>query len=548
MTSSNDSARPGQGHLVEDIAPDFFGCNKVAINSNDCTINRSPGNHDIPIGSLKFDIKRTIWTSRSSSEDDGLPDGDDSDYSSNDCEIGAHTASTKAIKIYDKQTELERVDSKGDRAENISIDEHNKGAHLDDIKKTPADACTLCSSAGFLLCARCRCRYCSKECQKADWSSHRYLCKSFHEIEERPTKYHHRVIEFLPDEKTPRWKWQKSFTVGQENQPSLVGKEFKAKYTIRRNLVTGRRLEKSMDCWYMCVDGYKINRNVIMTTSGIVPTLWKGLVMITASGDFGKDNGDQCRDLDMSDVRPVVDFLSTFFVSPTLNRWAAKLSNWEEEYTGPTGRVAGVRLHCDLDRARPKSELDPISMDNFDFSLVQLARQHPIFPNALLDTLDIFNRHICPLSAALGFPIYIWRPPHHSINFSSTHVPRNGEYSNDIASFLMRDVIRTTGSGIVRAVKGSAHMDFMSIKFIGTVILARADGKPLLHQHVDALVKFILAISPSPELQFVTFSQFQLEFTFETLAVVFRSFFESYQAENAVIDKTWKSIPYPLDM
>lgn len=70
--------------------------------------------------------------------------------------------------------------------------------------------CANCPEPHSKLCAGCQAiHYCSKECQKADRSTHKLLCSSFKEFEatKKPTKDHWRAILFPIDEQKPRFIW-----------------------------------------------------------------------------------------------------------------------------------------------------------------------------------------------------------------------------------------------------------------------------------------------------------------------------------------------------
>ncbi|KAK3699732.1 hypothetical protein LTR37_016337 [Vermiconidia calcicola] len=68
--------------------------------------------------------------------------------------------------------------------------------------------CPCCTEDGRLTCAGCKnIKYCSAECQQADWPSHKLLCKTFKDFQERPGPNMCRVIALLPDETKPRFMW-----------------------------------------------------------------------------------------------------------------------------------------------------------------------------------------------------------------------------------------------------------------------------------------------------------------------------------------------------
>ncbi|KAK3714284.1 hypothetical protein LTR37_007870 [Vermiconidia calcicola] len=69
-------------------------------------------------------------------------------------------------------------------------------------------SCPCCTEDGKLTCAGCKnIKYCSAECQQADWPSHKLLCKTFKDFQERPGPNMCRTIALLPDEAKPRFMW-----------------------------------------------------------------------------------------------------------------------------------------------------------------------------------------------------------------------------------------------------------------------------------------------------------------------------------------------------
>lgn len=70
--------------------------------------------------------------------------------------------------------------------------------------------CPRCPEAATKFCAGCKdISYCSAECQQADWSVHKLLCKTLKDFTRPPASSHNlrRVIAFLPDEQKPLFKW-----------------------------------------------------------------------------------------------------------------------------------------------------------------------------------------------------------------------------------------------------------------------------------------------------------------------------------------------------
>ncbi|KAI1143256.1 hypothetical protein F5Y05DRAFT_147566 [Hypoxylon sp. FL0543] len=68
--------------------------------------------------------------------------------------------------------------------------------------------CAVCWKEGASRCSTCKsCSYCSKECQKNDWKSHKLLCHLVAAEPERPSPSHIRAIHFPVTKPTPELVW-----------------------------------------------------------------------------------------------------------------------------------------------------------------------------------------------------------------------------------------------------------------------------------------------------------------------------------------------------
>lgn len=70
--------------------------------------------------------------------------------------------------------------------------------------------CTVCGTATTNRCGTCQyARYCSRECQRADWSLHKHLCHDFKMAPDaaRPSRGHFRVLYFPVNEVKPTISW-----------------------------------------------------------------------------------------------------------------------------------------------------------------------------------------------------------------------------------------------------------------------------------------------------------------------------------------------------
>jgi hypothetical protein len=110
--------------------------------------------------------------------------------------------------------------------------------------------CLLCNREGSLRCAGCKeARYCSNDCQKVDWRTHKLLCKSAADFtaEKRPSPLHRR--------------WMKFYEIWVDNETSALGvglagvvrdtSEAAPDSTIIANGVTGRILHKQLSVLFV---------------------------------------------------------------------------------------------------------------------------------------------------------------------------------------------------------------------------------------------------------------------------------------------------------
>jgi hypothetical protein len=124
--------------------------------------------------------------------------------------------------------------------------------------------CLLCNREGSLRCASCKeARYCSNDCQKVDWRTHKLLCKSAADFtaEKRPSPLHRRFIIFPENESRPRFVWMKFYEIWVDNETTALGvglagvvrdtSEAAPDSTIIANGVTGRILHKQLSVLFV---------------------------------------------------------------------------------------------------------------------------------------------------------------------------------------------------------------------------------------------------------------------------------------------------------
>jgi hypothetical protein len=71
----------------------------------------------------------------------------------------------------------------------------------------PLNLCAMCDEPSTQTCSRCNSiRYCSKECQKADFSHQKLLCKTINDFKNLPAPYLFRSI-YIPETQGDRIKF-----------------------------------------------------------------------------------------------------------------------------------------------------------------------------------------------------------------------------------------------------------------------------------------------------------------------------------------------------
>ncbi|KAK9442305.1 hypothetical protein VB005_03364 [Metarhizium brunneum] len=180
--------------------------------------------------------------------------------------------------------------------------------------------CTVCDKHDARFCGRCKsARYCSEECEKADWPTHKLLCKAFSnfDVSTRETSKHFRAF-FFPVNENPKviWlenKWLSGDYADIKSLPGANGLlDFKP---IQYSSRLGRKLDDKI---YICAreefleDGSIPNQGVAAITSTKPGRHydWRGPFIVTGKR-LGKERR-KCRDVDMNDFRHVVDFFLSY--------------------------------------------------------------------------------------------------------------------------------------------------------------------------------------------------------------------------------------------
>lgn len=114
------------------------------------------------------------------------------------------------------------------------------------------DTCPRCTDKGTKACGGCEnIKYCSLECQQADWPTHRVLCSTFKDFAQRPSADKCRVVAFLPGEKKPRFLWapvvnNSMYTIIDPSDLAKTKHKYDPKMNIYHNAWTNKNLSGSI--------------------------------------------------------------------------------------------------------------------------------------------------------------------------------------------------------------------------------------------------------------------------------------------------------------
>ncbi|KAK7534904.1 uncharacterized protein J3D65DRAFT_428085 [Phyllosticta citribraziliensis] len=384
--------------------------------------------------------------------------------------------------------------------------------------------CAMCGKQKARQCKRCKgIRYCSNECQKADWPTHKLLCETFSEFNDstRPSTDHIRGFLLHDDREKPDLIWlhcprgehPREDGVQHENWKARIGESQLGEPSSTLQIHHNPRLDilLSNNIWLVWranffAEGSKPNRCVGAITDSYEFYDWRGPLVMYST--HGLKDDDQCRDLDMADFRHVVDFLSIYrskhqnglknhFRSRRINsagthledpestdaksadntNWEDYLKNFGDSYEAIDlaesyridrpcpDTVWGVRINCEGDvekYGRPK------------FEAVRVLVTDRVFTGELRRdrwTSEIADRIGIPISTRKYKAKVDWR--------------QRFERTNQEATFLHINCNEKPGE---KAGWGWCPVEWQMP--CGSVLVVRQDKKPLHPLHAEALSEY----------------------------------------------------------
>lgn len=344
--------------------------------------------------------------------------------------------------------------------------------------------CTACNKLNARFCSRCKSiRYCSAECQRADWPTHKLLCAAFSNFDasRRPSADHFRAIFFPVDSEKPEIIWlycqwhdddedEDGFGFQYpDTKPFLGADTFPRSSPIQYNPVLKRSLDDTIHVYYrdtFLVDGSKPNKSIaaITTTKSGVCHDWRGPILACGKNGLGVDQAS-CRDLDMNDFRHITDYFLSYNSDP-VPELANQLSIGE--------KIQGVRINCLGDQKM---------LDKPHFEAVEVPLTDPIFSKH--DTSDIAQRIDLPIFTRRCPPDPKWANDEDNKLFE-----RGSPFNNQDATFLHLCCDPKADFNLKMGTLGWGWASQQWQNSVGSAIVVRQDKKPILPLHVEALCKY----------------------------------------------------------
>ncbi|PWY84008.1 hypothetical protein BO83DRAFT_413530 [Aspergillus eucalypticola CBS 122712] len=282
-------------------------------------------------------------------------------------------------------------------------------------KFEPDNCCVMCNKAPARRCGRCRStHYCSKDCQKSDFSSHKLLCKKLATLPDRPSPEHKRAIFFPVHQTEPVLIWipterqyEEDSRVWWTKAPirSYLGPDSPStgRLHVEHNDVRGRNLGSGMFGSALRNEGYCVT---LLHRDGYLvdgsPPNKSILASVRASGAprppyayngpmvaMREVHPEDYADIQLSDFRHLMDYLITY-ASTDVRESVPDL-----QYRAPTV-VRGVKICCDGEIKLHASE---------PFVSIDVRR------STRLHLSSIQGDSNSPISALLGIPLIFWKDP-----------------------------------------------------------------------------------------------------------------------------------------
>ncbi|KAL8647754.1 MAG: hypothetical protein Q9226_006301 [Calogaya cf. arnoldii] len=462
-------------------------------------------------------------------------------------ELSTAEIDTEPARRSDMETLTEATSSLrvGEAHEQVASDEAKGPAQNTEVAEvTPnMEICATCLQQAQVKCAQCKSTwYCSRECQRIDWTFHKHLCREFKNFQTRPEPNSVRAIFFPEDEKAPRFVWLKQndepldlgyvhekFEPGEVEELLLVTEEEVSQQFVTRSIRRDRRQDEVTARGYLLVrrnsfaDGSKPNMSVGWVTKGNFQFSWRGpMVAVLTRFDESEENEDEAvlDDISVLDFRDLIDFFGIYgHLLPGHDDFGA-LSFW---WLSQSLRDELERQH-QIKVVQVASDLENKHIGT-KFQQREIGAGSPAFAYV----------QPCPVTSKLGLPLVLRRIPVDDI--WKEEAEAKGD-TNHGAHLLLLDVdpkspLWGTPPGFLQQ---------------GTVLLMRQDGKDLHAHHVEAIIMYLLQVVQEAMKESSDGGRSKAE----VLELMHPSrldwYFNRYRKEKAEEEESWKDSPPMFDI
>ncbi|KAL8718725.1 MAG: hypothetical protein Q9225_004166 [Loekoesia sp. 1 TL-2023] len=405
-------------------------------------------------------------------------------------------------------------------------------------QKRPVEVCANCLLPATNHCKQCGSSwYCSAECQKADWTYHKYLCAQFKDFKDRPDSDSVRAILFPEDDKTPKLVWVKMndteldlASVGEKLEVAeLLGATIdeeiaqqKATQGIRRGAKPGSSTART----YLLVredglvDGSQPNMSIGTITYGHFLFSWRGpviAVLTTCEASVDSEADPIVGDMTMTDYRDLIDFFATYGrylqghedFGPSSFWWLAPALK-QEMITQPQIQV--VKVSCNVEQKLTGVKYEPFN----------IGKGHPAI---------VFLQPL-PITASLGLPLVMRRYPMDNAIRAEAEATGNANAGPGLLLLCIDPKSKNWGKAQEELAQGN-------------VAVMRHDQEDLHPHHLETMFMYLAQIvCPAME---ETMQEEPKRDKAEVMEMLHPSrldwFFHVFRKERSKIDERWKNTP-----